>query len=107
MEELKVKNLDESGNEIDNISWDEWCREKIEEETDETGKVISIISRCRKLNDAEKRESLLSALAISEDEDVQAALCELAEQQAAYENDVNAALCELYELIEKGSGNNG
>ena len=42
---------------------------------------------------------------MSESADIEAALCELAEQQATYEHDVNAALCELYELIAGGENN--
>ena len=41
-------------------------------------------------------------LSETETNDVQAAICELAEQQIAYESDVNAALCELYDLISGG-----
>ena len=44
-------------------------------------------------------------LSETEADDVQAAICELAEQQIAYENDVNAALCELYDLISGGDAN--
>ena len=45
------------------------------------------------------KEALMRKLSETETNDVQAAICELAEQQIAYESDVNAALCELYDLI--------
>ena len=48
------------------------------------------------------KEALMRKLSETETNDVQAAICELAEQQIAYENDVNAALCELYDLISGG-----
>lgn len=107
MNELQIKNVDENGNEIDSIDWSVWKRIRVEEVLDENNKPVELISHCERLSDDELHQKLLNDLASSEDEDVQAALCELAEQQSAYENDVNAALCELYELIEKGSGKNG
>ena len=48
------------------------------------------------------KEALMRKLSETETNDVQAAICELAEQQIAYESDVNAALCELYDLISGG-----
>lgn len=48
------------------------------------------------------KEVLMRKLSDTETNDVQAAICELAEQQIAYESDVNAALCELYDLISGG-----
>ena len=51
------------------------------------------------------KEALMRKLSETETNDVQAAICELAEQQIAYENDANAALCELYDLISGGDSN--
>lgn len=51
------------------------------------------------------KEVLERKLSETEADDVQAAICELAAQQIAYENDVNAALCELYDLISGGESN--
>ena len=48
------------------------------------------------------KEALMRKLSETETNDVQAAICELAEQQIAYESDVNAALCELYDLSSRG-----
>ena len=48
------------------------------------------------------KEALMRKLSETETNDAQAAICELAEQQIAYESDVNAALCELYDLISGG-----
>lgn len=107
MSDLQIKNIDENGNEIDSIDWSVWKRTRVEEVVGENDNIVELISHCEKLSDDELHQKLLNNLAASEDEDVQAALCELSEQQSAYENDVNAALCELYELIEKGSGKNG
>lgn len=105
MDSIKIKNVDENGIEIENIDWSVWNRERMEEVLDDEGKLVSMISHCRKYTTEELHQQLLNDLAASEDEDVQAALCELAEQQAAYESDVNAALCELYELISGGETN--
>lgn len=52
------------------------------------------------------KEAHMRKLSETETNDVQAAICELAEQQIAYESDVNAALCELYDLIS-GGGKDG
>lgn len=52
---------------------------------------------------AEKQQQILKEqLAATATDDLEVAICELAEQQAAYESDVNAALCELYDLIMGG-----
>ena len=107
MRDIQIKNVDENGNEINSIDWSVWKRTRVEEVLDDNDNLVELISHCEKLSDDELHQQLLNNLAASEDKDVQAALCELAEQHASYENDVNAALCELYELIEKGSGNNG
>lgn len=105
MDSIKIKNVDENGTEIENIDWSVWNREQMEEVLDDEGKLVSMISHCRKYTTEELHQHLLAELAASEGEDVQTALCELAEQQASYENDVNAALCELYELISGGESN--
>lgn len=107
MDGIRIKNIDENEVEIKNIDWSVWKRTRVEEVVDDNGNLVELVSHCKKLSDDELHQKLLNDLATSEEKDVQAALCELAEQQASYENDVNAALCELYELIEKGSGNNG
>lgn len=99
---LVLTNVDEDGNEIENIDWSKWTRIRVGEILDETENVVKLISYCRKLTEEELNERLLSALKATENEDIQAALCDIAEQQAAYESDVNAALCELYELIAGG-----
>ena len=106
MNEITIKNVDENGNEIIDIDWSKWSRIRVEEVTDDEGNVVEIVSRCRKFTEEELHTQLLQDLKATEAEDVQVALCELAEQQDAYENDVNAALCELYELIA-GGGTNG
>lgn len=105
MSDVKIKNVDENGNEIDSIDWSKWKRTRVEEVLDDNNNLIELLSHCEKLSDDELHQQLLDDLAASEDKDVQAALCELAEQQASYESDVNAALCELYELISGGEKN--
>lgn len=105
MNEITIKNIDENGNEIKDIDWSKWNRIRVEEVLDSEGNVVSLLSRCRKFTEEELRMQLLQELAATESSDVQTAICELAEQQAAYENDVNAALCELYELIAGGETN--
>ena len=102
---MDIKNIDRNGIEITDIDWSVWRRDSVEEVLDEDGKVISLISHCSKYSDDERREMLLQELSSTESEDVNAALCELAEQQIAYEKDVNAALCELYDLISGGDVN--
>lgn len=106
MRDIQIKNVDENGNEINSIDWSIWKRTRVEEVLDDNDNIVELISHCEKLSDDELHQQLLNDLATSEEKDVQAALCELAEQQGAYESDVNAALCELYELIE-GGGTNG
>lgn len=101
--EIKLINVDENGTEMEDVDWSKWDRDYVEEVKDRFGKVYLIVSHCRRFSDEELNEHLLSKLKASESEDVQAALCELAEQQAAYESDVNAALCELYDLIVGGT----
>lgn len=105
MSNIQIKNVDENGNEINSIDWSVWKRTRVEEVLDDNNNLIELISHCEKLSDDELHQQLLNDLATSEEKDVQAALCELAEQQDAYESDVNAALCELYELIEGGETN--
>lgn len=105
MDSIRIKNVDENGVEIENIDWSKWERVSVEEVLDDKEEVVEMLSHCRKYTTEELQQRLLAELAATEDEDVQAALCELAEQQAAYENDVNAALCELYELIAGGEAN--
>ena len=104
-EDVQIKNVDENGNEINSIDWSVWKRTRVEEVLDDNDNIVELISHCEKLSDDELHQQLLNDLATSEEKDVQAALCELAEQQAAYESDVNAALCELYELISGGETN--
>ena len=105
MSELKIKNVDENGNEITEIDWSKWDRIRMEEVLDDEGNVVEILSHCQKYTEEELYSRLLQELKATEAEDIKVALCELAEQQIAYENDVNAALCELYELIEGGLNN--
>ena len=105
MSDIQIKNVDENGNEINSIDWSVWKRTRVEEIVDENDNLVELISHCEKLSDDELHQQLLNDLAASEDEDVQTALCELAEQQAEYESDVNAALCELYKLISGGETN--
>lgn len=100
-----IKNVDENGNEITDIDWSVWRRDSVEEVCDGDGNVVMLISYCSKYSDEEKRAMLLQELAATENKDIQAALCELAEEQLAYEKDVNAALCELYDLIVGGDVN--
>lgn len=95
-----IINVDENGTEIENVDWSVYKRVSVEEELDEDGNIKKIISHCEKYSDDELNEIMIQKLKATESEDIQAALCELAEQQASYEDDVNAALCELYELIE-------
>lgn len=105
MSDVKIKNVDENGKEIDSIDWSKWKRTRVEEVLDDNDNLVELISHCEKLSDDELHQQLVNDLATSEEKDVQAALCELAEQQNTYESDVNAALCELYELIEGGETN--
>lgn len=102
---MVIKNVDENGNEIENIDWSVWERDHMEEVLDDNGELVDLISHCRKFGEEELHAKLLQKLAGTESEDVQAAICELAEQQIAYESDVNAALCELYDLISGGDNN--
>lgn len=97
--DLQIKNIDENGEEIKDIDWSKWSRVSIEEVFDDKGNFVSMLSHCRKFTEEELKEQLLQKLAETEEADVQSALCELAEQQLAYENDVNKALCELFDLI--------
>lgn len=46
MDEIKIINVDENGNEIQAIDWNIWRRERVEEVLDDNGKVIKIISHC-------------------------------------------------------------
>ena len=104
-DEMNIKNVDENGNEIVDIDWSVWRRDHVEEVLDDDENVIGIISHCKKFSEEELHEQLLQKLAETESDDIQSAICELAEQQIAYENDVNAALCELYDLISGGESN--
>lgn len=104
-DEMNIKNVDENGNDIVDIDWSVWRRDHVEEILDDDENVIGIISHCKKFSEEELHEQLLQKLAETESDDVQSAICELAEQQIAYENDVNAALCELYDLISGGESN--
>lgn len=105
MSDIKIKNVDENGDEINSIDWSVWKRIRIEEVLDDSGNLTELISHCKKLSDDEVHQQLLNDLAASEGGDILVALCELAEQQNTYESDVNAALCELYDLIEGGETN--
>ena len=102
---IKIKNVDENGIEIPDIDWSIWNRIRVEEAINDEDEVVEIISHCQKYNEEELKQRLLSELKATETSDIEAALCELAEEQAAYQDDVNAALCELYELIEGGITN--
>ena len=104
-DEMNIKNVDENGNEIMDIDWSVWRRDYVEEVLDDDENVVGIISHCKKFSEEELHEQLLQKLAETESDDIQSAICELAEQQIAYENDVNAALCELYDLISGGESN--
>ena len=104
-DEMNIKNVDENGNEIVDIDWSVWRRDHVEEVLDNDENVIGIISHCKKFSEEELHEQLLQKLDETESDDIQSAICELAEQQIAYENDVNAALCELYDLISGGDSN--
>ena len=104
-DEMNIKNVDENGNEIVDIDWSVWRRDHVEEVLDDDENVVGIISHCKKFSEEELHEQLLQKLAETESDDIQSAICELAEQQIAYENDVNAALCELYDLISGGDSN--
>ena len=99
---IDLINVDEEGNKIEDIDWSKWERVRVSEVADDEDNLTMVMSHCRKLTKDELNERLLSTLKATENEDIQAALCDLAEQQAAYESDVNAALCELYELIAGG-----
>lgn len=101
-DEMNIKNVDENGNDIVDIDWSVWRRDHVEEVLDDDENVVGIISHCKKFSEEELHEQLLQKLAETESDDIQSAICELAEQQIAYENDVNAALCELYDLISGG-----
>lgn len=46
MSELKMVNVDEFGNIIENVDWSIWERVRTEEVLDDEGKVIKIISHC-------------------------------------------------------------
>ena len=48
MDNIKIKNVDENGTEIENIDWSVWNRERTEEVLDDEGKLVSMISHCRK-----------------------------------------------------------
>ena len=102
---MLIKNVDENGNEIKDVDWSKWTRDRVEELCDDNNEVVMIISHCKQKTEEDLRRQLLQNLSSTESDDIQAAICELAEQQIAYENDVNAALCELYELIEGGLNN--
>ena len=106
MNEITIKNVDENGDEIVDVDWSKWSRIRVEEVTDDKGNVIEILSHCQKFSEEDLCAQLLQQLKATEAAVVQVALCELLEQQAAYENDVNAALWELYDLIA-GGGTNG
>lgn len=105
MSDLTIKNIDENGEEIKGIDWSKWSRVSVEEVFDNEGNFVSMLSHCRKLTEEELKEQLLQKLAETEEADIQSALCELAEQQADYENDVNKALCELFDLIMEVKNN--
>lgn len=102
---MLIKNVDENGNEIKDVDWSKWTRDRVEELCDDKNEVIMIISHCKQKTEEDLRRQLIQNLSSTESDDIQAAICELAEQQIAYENDVNAALCELYKLIEGGLNN--
>ena len=46
MSELKIINVDELGNIIENVDWSIWERVRTEEVLDDEGKVIKMISHC-------------------------------------------------------------
>lgn len=102
---IKIKNVDENGIEIHDVDWSVWNRIRVEEVLNDEDEVVEIISHCQKYNEEELHMQLLQELKATETSDIEVALCELAEEQTAYQNDVNAALCELYELIEGGMTN--
>lgn len=49
MEEIRIINVDENGNEIENIDWNIWQRDRVEEAFDESGELTHIISHCFKI----------------------------------------------------------
>lgn len=46
MNEIRIIDVDENGNQIDNIDWSVWQRVSVEEIFDGDGKVTGIISHC-------------------------------------------------------------
>lgn len=46
MNEVKIINVDENGNPIENINWSVWQRLRVEEVPDDEGKIAKIISHC-------------------------------------------------------------
>lgn len=46
MDEIRIIDVDENGNQIDNIDWSVWQRVSVEEIFDGDGKVTGIISHC-------------------------------------------------------------
>lgn len=97
---VKIIDIDQNGEIINEPNWDEWVRESVEEVHDDNHNLLHLISHCRPYTKEELQARMMSILDSTKDEDIINALCELAEQQAQYEDDVNNALCELYELIE-------
>lgn len=46
MNEIKIINVDENGNEIQAIDWNIWLRKRVEEVYNDDGKVTQVISHC-------------------------------------------------------------
>ena len=41
---IKIKNVDEDGNEIENVDWSKWKRERVEEVFDGNNNLVMILS---------------------------------------------------------------
>ena len=59
---IDVINVDEDGNEIENIDWSKWKRVRVGEITNELGEIVVLMSHCRKLTEEELNEALLMRL---------------------------------------------
>lgn len=61
MGELEIKDVDESGNVIENIDWSKWRRIRVDEVMD-NGKVVELISHCVRIPQEEIDEKRLIEL---------------------------------------------
>lgn len=46
MKEVKIIDVDENGNVIENVDWSVWLRVRVEEVLDDSGSVVGIVSHC-------------------------------------------------------------